>query len=43
MVVTIEPGLYLPGEGGMRLEDDVLVTPEGGATLTSHSRDWLEL
>jgi Xaa-Pro aminopeptidase len=43
MVVTIEPGLYLPGEGGMRLEDDVLVTPEGGETLTSLSRDWLEL
>ncbi len=43
MVVTIEPGLYLPGEGGMRLEDDVLVMPEGGETLTSLSRDWLEL
>jgi Xaa-Pro aminopeptidase len=38
-VVTIEPGLYLPGLGGVRIEDDVLVAATGGEVLTPISRE----
>jgi Xaa-Pro aminopeptidase len=35
MIITIEPGVYLPGVGGVRLEDDVIVTPGGCEVLSS--------
>lgn len=34
MVVTLEPGIYCPGRLGMRIEDDYLVTPDGGVRLS---------
>lgn len=43
MVVTIEPGIYVPGFGGVRIEDDVLVTRTGHRVLTQSPRHLIEL
>jgi Xaa-Pro aminopeptidase len=43
MVVTIEPGVYLPGEFGIRIEDMVAVTPTGGQILTPAPKALIEL
>ena len=43
MIVTIEPGVYLPGQFGIRIEDTVLVTAEGCEILTPTTKAWIEL
>jgi Xaa-Pro dipeptidase len=43
MTFTIEPGIYLPNRGGVRIEDDVLVTEDGCRSLTRYSRDLAQL
>jgi Xaa-Pro aminopeptidase len=40
-VVTVEPGVYLPGVGGVRIEDTVVVTPDGADPLTEFPKDLL--
>jgi len=43
MVMTVEPGVYSPGEGGVRIEDDVVVTADSCRVLTTSAKDLLEI
>ncbi len=43
MVITIEPGVYMPGKFGLRIEDMVLVTTAGREILTPSVKAWIEL
>jgi Xaa-Pro aminopeptidase len=40
MVITIEPGIYIPGLAGVRIEDDILVTRNGHEVLSTYPRDF---
>jgi Xaa-Pro aminopeptidase len=43
MVITIEPGVYIPGWGGVRIEDMVLVTDSGCEVLTPTAKELVVL
>lgn len=43
MLVTVEPGIYIPGKGGVRIEDVIVIAPDGCNILTNASKQLFEI
>ena len=43
MVVTVDPGIYLPNIGGCRIEDDIVLTKNGNERLTLSTKELIQL
>lgn len=39
MIITVEPGIYVPGIGGVRIEDDLVITADGHQVLTRFPKE----